>query len=57
MSRARVGAYALWQLRDYFKDRGLSTLIIAALSAYLAMSTTTETVPMPLPSDPVVPAQ
>ena len=55
MSRARVGAYALWQLRDYFKDRGLSTLIIAVLSAYLAMSTTTETVPMPLPSDPVVP--
>ena len=55
MSRARVGAYALWQLRDYLKDRGLSTVIIAVLSAYLAMSTTTETVPMPRPGDPVVP--
>jgi len=53
VSRARLGVYALWQLRDYLKDRGLSTLIVAALSAYLALSTTTETVPMPLPTDPV----
>ena len=30
MSRARVGAYALWQLRDYLKDRGVPTLIGAS---------------------------
>ena len=38
MSRARVGAYALWQLRDYLKDRGVPTLIVATLSAYLSLS-------------------
>ena len=51
MSRARTGAYALWQLRDYLKDRGLSTLIVAALSAYLGWSMLTDKVPMPRPSD------
>ena len=51
MSRARTGAYALWQLRDYLKDRGLSTLIVAALSAYLGWSMLTDRVPMPRPSD------
>ena len=38
MSRARVGAYALWQLRDYLKDRGVPTIIVAMLSAYLSLS-------------------
>jgi ABC-type transport system involved in multi-copper enzyme maturation permease subunit len=38
MSRARAGAYALWQLRDYFKDRGLPTLIVGTLAAYLSLS-------------------
>ena len=37
MSRARVGAYALWQMRDYLKDRGLPTMIVATLSAYLSL--------------------
>lgn len=31
MSRARLGAYALWQLRDYVLRRGLPTMIIGAL--------------------------
>jgi ABC-type transport system involved in multi-copper enzyme maturation permease subunit len=53
VSRARVSAYAFWQMRDYLKDRGLSTLIVAGLSAYLAMSMMTETAPMPRPTDPV----
>jgi ABC-type transport system involved in multi-copper enzyme maturation permease subunit len=53
MSRARVGTYALWQLRDYLKDRGLSTLIVAVLSAYLGWSMMTETMPMPRPTDEV----
>ena len=38
VSRARVGAYALWQLRDYLKDRGLPTVIVATLAAYLSLS-------------------
>ena len=53
MSRARVGAYSAWQLRDYLKDRGLSTLVVAALSAYLGWSMLTEKVPMPRRSDGV----
>ena len=51
MSRARAGAYALWQLRDYLKDRGLSTLVVAVLSAYLGWSMVTEKVPMPRSTD------
>jgi ABC-type transport system involved in multi-copper enzyme maturation permease subunit len=51
VSRARAGAYALWQLRDYLKDRGLSTLVVAALSAYLGWSMMTDSSPMPRPSD------
>ena len=51
MSRARVGGYAVWQLRDYLKDRGLSTLIVAGLSAYLGWSMMTEKSPMPRPTD------
>jgi hypothetical protein len=53
VSRARTGAYALWQLRDYLKDRGVSTLIVGALSAYLGWSMMTETAPMPRPTDVV----
>jgi hypothetical protein len=33
-----MGAYALWQLRDYFKDRGLPTMIVGTLAAYLSLS-------------------
>ncbi|MFL5618730.1 MAG: hypothetical protein ACJ79A_10095 [Gemmatimonadaceae bacterium] len=51
MSRARVGAYALWQLRDYLKDRGLPTVIVATLSAYLGLEPLLER--MPRPTDPV----
>ena len=42
---ARVGAYALWQLRDYIKDRGLPTLIVAMLSGYLGLSPIIERLP------------
>ena len=48
---ARVGAYALWQLRDYLKDRGLPTLIVALLSGYLGLSPIIER--MPTRADPV----
>jgi len=48
---AHVGAYALWQLRDYFKDRGLPTLIVALLSGYLGLSPIIER--MPTRADPV----
>jgi hypothetical protein len=51
--RARVGAYALWQLRDYFKDRGLPTLIVALLSGYLGLSPIIER--MPRRTDPLPP--
>jgi ABC-type transport system involved in multi-copper enzyme maturation permease subunit len=51
VSRARAGAYAVWQLRDYLKDRGLSTLVVAALSAYLGWSMMTDASPMPRPTD------
>jgi hypothetical protein len=33
---ARLGAYALWQLRDYLLDRGVATLLITALTGYLS---------------------
>jgi hypothetical protein len=45
VSRARAGAYALWQLRDYAKDRGLPTLIVATLSAYLGLNPILERMP------------
>ena len=45
MSNSRVGAYALWQLRDYFKDRGVPTLVVATLSAYLGLSPILERLP------------
>ncbi len=36
--RARLGAYTLWQARDYVMNRGLPTLIIALLLGYLGIS-------------------
>jgi ABC-type transport system involved in multi-copper enzyme maturation permease subunit len=53
VSRARVGEYALWQLRDYLKDRGLSTLVVAVLSAYLGWSMLTDASPVPRRTDVV----
>jgi hypothetical protein len=35
--RARMGAYALWQLRDYAFDRGAPTFIVATLFGYLGL--------------------
>lgn len=35
---ARVGRYGLWQLRDYFMDRGLPTLIVCVLFGYLTVA-------------------
>jgi hypothetical protein len=49
--RARVGAYALWQARDYLKDRGVPTFIVALLSGYLGLSPIIER--MPTRADPV----
>jgi hypothetical protein len=37
--RARLGRYALWQVRDYAYNRGLPTLIVALLLGYLGVST------------------
>jgi hypothetical protein len=34
-ARARLGAYSLWQLRDYLMDRGIATFLITALIGYL----------------------
>lgn len=36
-ARARLGAYALWQIRDYIVDRGASTAIITILLAYVTL--------------------
>jgi len=36
--RARVARYGIWQLRDYFKDRGLPTLIVSVLFGYLTVA-------------------
>jgi len=33
--RARLGAYGLWQLRDYFIDRGTPTALVGALFGYM----------------------
>lgn len=35
---ARLGAYALWQVRDYALNRGAPTLIVALLFGYLLVS-------------------
>ena len=34
-TRARVGRYAVWHLRDYLRDKGVATLITLALVGYL----------------------
>ncbi|MEO5815637.1 MAG: hypothetical protein ABIT20_10195 [Gemmatimonadaceae bacterium] len=34
---SRVGRYALWQLADYLKDRGLPTLIVSLLGGYVTL--------------------
>ncbi|HUQ46598.1 MAG TPA: hypothetical protein VM033_08120 [Gemmatimonadaceae bacterium] len=34
-ARARLGAYALWQLRDYFMDRGAPTVLVGTLFGYM----------------------
>lgn len=39
--RARLGAYTLWQARDYVMNRGLPTIIIALLLGYLGISSMT----------------
>jgi hypothetical protein len=36
--RARLGAYALWQLRDYLMDRGAPTFIVATLFGYMGLA-------------------
>lgn len=36
--RARLRAYGLWQLRDYFLDRGAPTFIVCTLFGYLGVS-------------------
>ena len=53
MSRARTGAYALWQLRDYLKDRGVSTIIVAILTGYLSFESVVKELPFPRVADPV----
>jgi hypothetical protein len=34
-TRARLGRYALWHLRDYLRDKGIATLITLGLVGYL----------------------
>src|SRR5688500_12094939 len=34
-TRARLGRYAVWHLRDYLRDKGIATLITLALVGYL----------------------
>jgi hypothetical protein len=36
--RSRVGAYGLWQLRDYLMDRGAPTFIVACLFGYVTLA-------------------
>ncbi len=36
--RGRVGAYGLWQFRDYLLDRGAPTFIVSSLFAYLTVA-------------------
>jgi ABC-type transport system involved in multi-copper enzyme maturation permease subunit len=35
---ARIARYGLWQLRDYFMDRGLPTIIVSMLFGYLTVA-------------------
>ena len=36
-ARARLGRYALWQLRDYFVDKAVPTVTLILLSVYLTL--------------------
>ena len=56
MSRARAGAYALWQLRDYVKDRAIPTLIVGTLSGYLGFEAVAKEFPLPRAGARVSPA-
>lgn len=38
MRRSRVGAYGLWQLRDYLMDRGLPTLFVLLMLGYITIA-------------------
>lgn len=40
MTRARLGRYSLWQLRDYFLERGLPLLVVCALLGWITWSAT-----------------
>lgn len=42
MMRARLGRYALWQLRDYAFERGLPLLIVCTLVGWLTYGATAE---------------
>ena len=53
MSRARASAYALWQLRDYLKDRAIPTLIVGTLSGYLGYEAVAKEFPLPRSGAPV----
>jgi hypothetical protein len=35
--RARLGRYALWQLRDYFTEKAVSTIAVIVLTVYLTL--------------------
>ncbi|MEO8561206.1 MAG: hypothetical protein ABI601_03965 [bacterium] len=37
LRKSRLGAYAVWQLRDYLMDRGAPTFIVAILFGYLGL--------------------
>lgn len=37
MRRARLGRYALWQLRDYALNQGLSTMVVLLLAGFLTV--------------------
>ena len=55
MSRARAGAYALWQFRDYLRDRAVPTLIVGTLSGYLGFEAVAKELPLPRSGAPAPP--
>lgn len=50
--RARLRAYGLWQLRDYFVDRGLPTLIVIGLFGWLLLAPVLGHIPFELENIP-----
>jgi hypothetical protein len=48
MSGARLGGYALWQVRDYFTDRGAPTALVGTLFGYMVAGPMIATVNMQL---------